>query len=448
MSFVTTPRRSSAPSARQSAATRVLLPEPTGPPMPIRRARSAGKEPLPRRGGWGRRARARPPARRRQRPVVGGDARAASAIDGAGAASQRDGHGGIDRQQLQRGGGDRRGVLVEREQRGGPSRQAAAAATTPSATGRGVSRDASRRPRCGGSSARHAACGERRRAALAPRAVAHGVGSARRSDRRRAQQLRAEPARGGAQRGLGQRAAPRRRRASRARRPRHAARRGAPRRRARVGLGDAALAGGDERRHVAPSPRRPPPRARPSARSPRPGSARRSAAARAGPSEEGVALGHGQLGRRARARSRRRRPRPGTCPARRGSPGSASFSGMSALRTPRVSPTATTVGREAEPLEPTSSAAARRTRASAAPPRGREPANIGRISTGCGVGIDALGSPIGAQAIAPPLITSCGRTPKNAGSHSTRSASLPTSTEPTSPSIPCATAGQIVYLAT
>ena len=74
--------------------------------------------------------------------------------------------------------------------------------------------------------------------------------------------------------------------------------------------------------------------------------------------------------------------------------------------------------------------------------------NIGRGSTGCGVGIDALASPIAAQAIMPPLITACGRTPKNAGSHSTRSASLPTSTEPISRSRPCAIAGQIVYFAT
>ena len=49
---------------------------------------------------------------------------------------------------------------------------------------------------------------------------------------------------------------------------------------------------------------------------------------------------------------------------------------------------------------------------------------------------------------APPFSTTWGRTPKNRGSHSTRSASLPTSTEPTSPSRPWATAGQIVYLAT
>ena len=48
----------------------------------------------------------------------------------------------------------------------------------------------------------------------------------------------------------------------------------------------------------------------------------------------------------------------------------------------------------------------------------------------------------------PPLITTLGRTPKNRGSQSTRSASLPDSTEPISWSMPCAIAGLIVYFAT
>src|SRR5690349_413924 len=74
--------------------------------------------------------------------------------------------------------------------------------------------------------------------------------------------------------------------------------------------------------------------------------------------------------------------------------------------------------------------------------------NIGRGSIGCGVGIEALASPICADAIMPPLITRAGRTPKNAGSQSTRSASLPGSTEPICWAMPWATAGQIVYLAT
>src|SRR5712691_2027656 len=45
MSFVTTPISSSSPSARQSAATSELFPEPTGPPIPIRSGPSGGKEP-------------------------------------------------------------------------------------------------------------------------------------------------------------------------------------------------------------------------------------------------------------------------------------------------------------------------------------------------------------------------------------------------------------------
>ena len=75
-------------------------------------------------------------------------------------------------------------------------------------------------------------------------------------------------------------------------------------------------------------------------------------------------------------------------------------------------------------------------------------ANIGRGSSGCGVGIEALASPIVAQAIIPPFSTAWGLTPKKAGSHNTRSANLPTSTEPTSRWSPWAIAGQIVYLAT
>ena len=53
-----------------------------------------------------------------------------------------------------------------------------------------------------------------------------------------------------------------------------------------------------------------------------------------------------------------------------------------------------------------------------------------------------------AHAMRPPLTTSSGFTPKNAGFHSTRSASLPTSTEPTCSARPWAIAGLIVYLAT
>ena len=85
-----------------------------------------------------------------------------------------------------------------------------------------------------------------------------------------------------------------------------------------------------------------------------------------------------------------------------GSSGSASFSGMSALPTPRVSrdraPAA--AARPSRSASPSSSAARRDERAPsvAAAARRRAP-NIGRGSTGCGVGIEALASPICAQAI-------------------------------------------------
>ena len=54
---------------------------------------------------------------------------------------------------------------------------------------------------------------------------------------------------------------------------------------------------------------------------------------------------------------------------------------------------------------------------------------------------------MGAATIMPPLMINDGLTPKNAGFHSTRSASLPTSTEPTTEAMPWAMAGLIVYLA-
>mmetsp|Transcript_32725 Transcript_32725/g.76738 ORF Transcript_32725/g.76738 Transcript_32725/m.76738 type:complete len:246 (-) Transcript_32725:414-1151(-) len=74
--------------------------------------------------------------------------------------------------------------------------------------------------------------------------------------------------------------------------------------------------------------------------------------------------------------------------------------------------------------------------------------NMGRIFTGWGVGMLALGSPIWAQAICPPLITISGLEPKLAGLHKQMSAILPTSTLPMCLDIPCATAGLIVYFAT
>ena len=64
------------------------------------------------------------------------------------------------------------------------------------------------------------------------------------------------------------------------------------------------------------------------------------------------------------------------------------------------------------------------------------------------MGMEASGSPICDQAMKPPFTTSSGRIPKKAGRHSTRSASFPTSTEPTSCDSPWAMAGLMVYLAT
>src|ERR1700746_1817884 len=75
-------------------------------------------------------------------------------------------------------------------------------------------------------------------------------------------------------------------------------------------------------------------------------------------------------------------------------------------------------------------------------------AKIGWECTGGGVGIEAWGPPMGAATIEPPLMMQSGLTPKNAGDHSTRSASLPFSTEPISFDTPCAIAGLMVYLAT
>src|ERR1700688_203086 len=72
--------------------------------------------------------------------------------------------------------------------------------------------------------------------------------------------------------------------------------------------------------------------------------------------------------------------------------------------------------------------------------------NIGRMKTGCGVGMLAFGSPIWDQAMTPPLMTISGFAPKRAGFQSTRSASLPGSTEPIKWLIPWAIAGLIVYL--
>ncbi len=120
---------------------------------------------------------------------------------------------------------------------------------------------------------------------------------------------------------------------------------------------------------------------------------------------------------------------------------------MSAFVTSRVGRTASTSRRNPSDSRRPFSAAAGDTNDTASD-AASSATSAGRISTGCGVGIDAFGSPRAAHTMAPDLRTTDGRTPKNLGSHSTRSASLPGSIDPTRWSMPCATAGLIVYFAT
>ena len=62
------------------------------------------------------------------------------------------------------------------------------------------------------------------------------------------------------------------------------------------------------------------------------------------------------------------------------------------------------------------------------------------------VGMDAFASPILDAMIIPPLMMISGFAPKNTGFQRTRSANLPSSTEPTYWEIPCVIAGLMVYL--
>ena len=76
-----------------------------------------------------------------------------------------------------------------------------------------------------------------------------------------------------------------------------------------------------------------------------------------------------------------------------------------------------------------------------------QPPNWGPSTSGSAMSMAAFGSPVTPQAGTPAFSTSVGLAPNQAGSHSTMSASLPTSTEPTSWASPCATAGLRVSLA-
>src|SRR3954454_21005361 len=118
MSFVTTPTRRSA-SVPHSAAIRLLLPEPTGPPTPTRSARSTGKEALPPFGVDGRRELEAHGGRRGQRAAGGGDGGRLLGQRGRQLGEPARADRGVERQQLQGGRGHGGRVVVERQQRGG-----------------------------------------------------------------------------------------------------------------------------------------------------------------------------------------------------------------------------------------------------------------------------------------------------------------------------------------
>ena len=187
---------------------------------------------------------------------------------------------------------------------------------------------------------------------------------------------------------------------------------------------------------------------------PRVGSRTRAAVASCdGSSEQEVALGHRQLGRRAAAST--------TSPSMR----TVNVSGSTSMSRQRVVVRPGRPCRRARHVGDRRPARGRRPSRSASPSstaggRDERAADVGRGGRPEAPRTSAAAAPAAASGSrrwrrpsrprrsTPPLITTCGRTPKNAGSHSTRSASLPGSTEPISPSRPCAIAGQIVYLAT
>ena len=128
------------------------------------------------------------------------------------------------------------------------------------------------------------------------------------------------------------------------------------------------------------------------------------------PSEEEVALGHREHARRVRPRTNSPSIVTAKVSASTRTSGRASFSGMSALVRLRQSPTgpgvaAVRVGRRGRWSR--APAGPRTPRSTSPPPAGAAP-NIGRGSTGWGVGMEALASPIWAQAMKPPLMTRWG----------------------------------------
>src|SRR3954447_11378245 len=152
MSLVTTPSRASSLNAPHNAAIRLLLPEPTGPPTPMRSARSTGKESLPLFEVDGGGELERDGRRAREWAVVGGDACGGGRELGRQASEPARGLGGVERQQLQCGARDRRGVVVERQERdvGVGDGGGAGDDTEGDRTGRAARRDAIRRDRPAG----------------------------------------------------------------------------------------------------------------------------------------------------------------------------------------------------------------------------------------------------------------------------------------------------------
>ena len=185
--------------------------------------------------------------------------------------------------------------------------------------------------------------------------------------------------------------------------------------------------------------RRPPPPGRGCARGCRRGTGRRRGGGARRPtrwsgSEQEVALGHGELAGRVLLDESPSTVTVNVSGSTRDRRAARRCSTMSALVRPTAVLDGTTrcAARAARPARPRPQPATR-TRSTSRPAVRPNAPNIGRGSTGCGVGIDALASPIAPHAITPPLTTTCGRTPKNRGSYSTRSASLPGSIEPISP---------------
>src|SRR3954471_11534384 len=117
MSLVTTPNRASPAKAPHRAAISDDFPDPTGPPTPIRRARSTRKQTLLLLQMDGGIELDRDRRGRRQRAVIRGDPAGCYGHCRRELGEPARSRGGVERQQLQRRRRDRRRIVVEREQR-------------------------------------------------------------------------------------------------------------------------------------------------------------------------------------------------------------------------------------------------------------------------------------------------------------------------------------------